>query len=103
MDRIIALYRLKEGVTMEEYRKYSLEIDQPITSVQPGVRRFEVYAVTASGEGPLNFDIMENIEVDSWEAWQEVTKSEPMKKVVTNWPRYCDESSVLLIRGDKIQ
>ena len=103
MEKIIALHRLKEGVTIEEYRKFSLQTDQPTTSNQPGIQRFEVYEVKASGEGPLHFDVMEIIEVDSWEAWEQVTKSAAMKKVMDDWPLYGDDTSILIVRADKIE
>ena len=103
MLRIIALYRLKPSVSMDEYWKWSVETDQPITAAQPGVRKFEAYQVTHSGEGPHQYDVLEDIEVDSWEAWEKVAKMPAMQKVVDEWPLYCDGSSVLIARLQKIE
>jgi hypothetical protein len=103
MERIVALYRLKNGVSMAEYVKWSLETDQPITSTQPGVIQFDVYKVNASGEGSLKFDVMEDVLVESWEAWEQVAKQPAMKKVADEWPVYCDGTSVLLTRVEQIK
>ncbi len=103
MERILAFYRLKDGVSMPEYVKWSLETDQPITSAQPGVIQFDVYKVNASGEGSLKFDVMEDILVDSWGAWEQVAKQPAMKKVVDEWPLYCDGASVLVTRVEQIK
>ena len=62
LERIIYFYRLKEGVTIEDFRKWSIEKDLPITSAQPGVQRFETFQVTSSGEGESRYDVMEYIE-----------------------------------------
>jgi hypothetical protein len=103
MLQMVAFYRLKPSVSMEDYWKWSVETDQPITSAQPGVRKFEAYQTTHSGEGPHHYDVVEVIEVDSWEAWEQVAKLPAMKKVVDEWPLYCDGASVLLARLRKIE
>ena len=42
MERIIYFYRRKQGVTAEQSRRWTLEVDIPITSTQPGMQKFQV-------------------------------------------------------------
>jgi len=46
MPKVIVIYKLKPGATMEQYRKFSKEIDQVITPKQKVVEKFEVFEVT---------------------------------------------------------
>ena len=53
MECIVYLYRRKQGVTAQQSRKWTLEVDIPITSSQPGIQKFKVSEISSSGEGPL--------------------------------------------------
>ena len=101
MERIMYFYRLKEGVAMADFWRWSLETDQPITSRQPGVLRFETSEVTAFTNA--KYDVMEYIEAESYEAWNAVGKLPAMKKVASEWPLYGDGSSVIEVRLKKIE
>jgi len=103
MERIVYLYCRKQGVTAEQSRKWTLEVDVPITSTQPGIQKFQVSEISSSGEGPLEFHVLEEIEVDSYEAWTKVAEQPGMKKVAAEWPSYFDETSILEIRSTKIE
>ena len=48
------------------------------------------------------YAIFEDLEVESWEAWQAALKSEAMKPVVEGWPRVADESSAVILYGSRI-
>ena len=48
MPKVIVIYKLKPGATIEQYRKFSREIDQIITPKQKLVEKFEVFEVTDS-------------------------------------------------------
>jgi len=103
MIKVFVMYKLKSGVSIEDYWKWSIELDQKITPFQPGVYRFEVYAIEGAETGESPYQIVESIEVESFEQWQKVLKSEAMKEVVTTWPNYADESTTKLIYGNKIK
>lgn len=103
MQKVFVFYRLKPGVTVEEYRKWSINLDQKVTPFQPGVHRFEVYEIEGAEVGESPYQIVEDIEVDSWEAWQKVVKSEAMKEVVESWGKYGDESTLKVVYGTKVK
>lgn len=104
MQRVFMMYNLKPGVKMDEYKRWSREVDQKITPNQPGVRSFKVFEIKGAEKGVSPYQIVENIEVESWEAWQKVVKSEAMKKVVSEWGNYGDaDGQVTMIYGDQIK
>lgn len=59
---------------MKEYKKWSREVDQKITPSQPNVHRFEVYEIKGAEQGRSPYDIVEDIDVESFEKWQETLK-----------------------------
>jgi len=103
MQKVFVMYKLKPGVTVEQYRKWSVDIDQKITPFQPGCHRFEVYEIEGAEKGKSPYQIIEDIDVESWEAWQKVVKSEDMKKVVKTWGDYGDESTLVVLFGKKVK
>ena len=103
MQKVFVLYRLKPGVKLEDYRKWSVNKDQKTTPFQPSVHRFEVYEIEGAEKGQSPYQIVEDIDVESWEAWQKVVKSEGMKQVVETWGKYGDESTLTVIYGKKIK
>jgi hypothetical protein len=101
MPILISMYNLKKGVSMEAYEKYSRDLDQVVTPRQPGVRSFKVYQTKPTDNHPPKFQIFEIIDVESFEAWQKVLKSDAFKQVVAEWPG--DPESVSTIFGDKLE
>jgi uncharacterized protein (TIGR02118 family) len=103
MQKVFVMYKLKQGVSIEAYRKWSVEVDQKVTPFQPGVHRFEVYEIEGAEKGKSPYMIVEDIDVDSWGAWQKVVASDAMKKVVSEWGNYGDDSTITVIYGKKIK
>ena len=103
MQKVFVMYKLKPGVTMEEYRKWSISLDQKVTPFQPGCHRFEVYEIEGAEKGESPYQIVEDIDVESWEAWQKVVAGEGMKEVIETWGKYGDESTLKVIYGKKIK
>ena len=97
MTMVIITYDLAEGVTREEYEAWSREVDQVIGGRQPGIRRYEVFAVDGAGVGDVNCDIVEVIEADSVEAWEKVNGYPEMKPVYEGFLRLCNPESVRLL------
>lgn len=103
MQKVLIMYNLRKGVAMEDYRKWSHEVDQQITPKQEGVESFKVYEIKGSEKGNPACQIVEDVEVESWEKWQEVLKGKGMEKVVREWGRYGDADTVVVIWGDRIE
>jgi hypothetical protein len=100
MEKIIMMYRLKDGVEMADYKRWSLEVDQKTTPYQPGVKSFHVYEI-GKVEGGSAYQILEDIDVDK--AGDYPPKTEAMNRVVAEWGNYCDASSVITIHGQRIE
>ena len=103
MQRVFIMYRLKAGARMQDFWKFSKEIDQPLVKRQEGVHGFEVFEITGSDKGKPEVDIVESILVDSYEKWQEVTGRDDMKANGANWGKVGDESSIKVLVGKKIE
>src|ERR1700729_1262066 len=97
MQKLIVSYKLRPGVTLDQYKAWSCAVDQRITSTQPGIIRFEVYAVEGAQDGLPYCDIIEDIEVDSYDAFAKALEGEGMRYCVETFPRFVDVSSVRLV------
>jgi len=105
MEHMFTLFKLREGVSMEDYRKWSKEVDQKLVHVHPAYKSFEVYEVEGSDVGEDNetpFDVVESIVVKSRKDWEDAIKGEALKKVVEEWPRYADASTAVTFFVKKI-
>ncbi len=100
--KVIVFYKLRAGVSLDEYRRWSGEVDQRLTPAQPAVNRFEPHVVIGGQGGGEEYEIFEDLEVESWDAWQAALESEAMKPVVEGWPRVADESSLVVIYGSRL-
>jgi len=101
--RIYVLYRLKDGVSRDQYIDWSLSTDQKITPGLEAIMRFRVRQVIETIEGPENqFDIIEEIDVTSVEDWQRGLESEHMRKVQEEWPHYADTTSAVIVAAEPI-
>ena len=103
MQKVFVLYKLKPGVSIEDYRKWSVSLDQKVTPFQPGVHRFEVYEIEGAEKGESPYMIVEDVDVESWEAWQKVVAGDAMKEVVKTWGDYGDESTLTVMYGKKVE
>lgn len=102
MQKVLVMYRLKAGVDIEDYKQWSRTRDQVVTPFESGVIRFEVYAIAGAEKGAPPYQIVEDIEVESWEAWQAAVQGPGMAPIVKEWDQFGDPDSLVVIYGDKI-
>ena len=69
---------------------------------QDGCIRFEVYAIEGAEEGQPRYQVIEDIEVESWEAWQKTVGGDGMKPIVESFPNFVDVDTVHAIYGRRI-
>lgn len=100
MVTVFITYRLKPGVTREEYNTWSIETDQPIASRQPGVHRYEIYEVAEGDDAP--WDYAEVIDADSRKAWEKVNGYPEMQPVAARFFELCDRASVQVTYSTKV-
>jgi len=102
MHKMFVMYRLKRGVTMDQYKAWSREIDQRITPGQPGMIRFEVYAIEGADKGEPFVDVVEDIEVTDFHQWMETSAKPGMAYVQETIAPLVDESTLKIIWGRRI-
>ena len=64
--------------------------------------RFEVYRIEGADKGEPFCQIVEDIEVESFEAFTETVKGEGMAYIMETIGKYVDESTVQTVYGSKI-
>ncbi len=101
-EEVFVMYNLRPGVKFEDYKRWSHTLDRVTTPFQPGVIRFEVYQITGALEGEPTCQIVEDVEMDSWEAFQALLTGEDMKQVMAEWGNYADSASLKIIHGTKV-
>jgi len=89
-------------VSRARYRRCSRELDQGSASRQPGVLSYAVYEVGGTAKGEAPYDVVEDIEVESREAWDKVNGYPEMQPVVKEWLDLCDPDSVSLVYASPI-
>ena len=102
MQKVLVLYKVKPGVTAEEYVEWSKTVDQAITRQQPCVQRFRVFKLEGSRGGSSPWDVVEDLEVESWDAWQECLTTPEMADVVAGFRRLADRESAVTVFGNEI-
>ena len=99
MVHVFITYKLRKGTSWERYRQWSREVDQVVVARQPGVMRYTVFEVAGTATGEPSCDFVEDIEVESREAWEKVNEYPEMQPVVKQWLEFCDPDSVKVLYG----
>lgn len=79
---ICITYDLADGVSLDEFRRWSSEIDQPAARVLPGITGYEVFEVERVEEGGDMPDIIDVVQAESLDAWLSVDRDESMTAIV---------------------
>lgn len=88
-------FSLKPHVTVEEFDRFSREVDRPACLALDEVESFEVYLVDAGLGGSDAVDVVEVMTVRDWAAWERVRDSAPQLAPVTaRFAELVDESTV---------
>ena len=105
MEQFFTLFRLKDGVDLEEFRKWNIEVEKRVFWPHPVFESFEVFEIEGQ-EGndgvQLPFDMVESIVVTSQEEWKDSMKDETIKEVVEEWSTYVDAGSALTLFVRKV-
>jgi hypothetical protein len=102
METLFVLFKLKPGVSMEDYRQFSQRVDQKATTSCPDVFQFRVHEVKVVARGEQQYQVAEMIDVESYAAWRRFWDGEDMRAVRTEWGKLCDADSMLLLCTERI-
>lgn len=91
MPKIVVLFNLKPGASVEDYERFARETDLPIVNALPSVRRFEVLkAQGVLGGGASPYAYVEIIDLHSLEQLGEDVSSATMQKVAETFRSFAD-------------
>jgi hypothetical protein len=99
--KLFLFYRLRDGVTPERYREWSLTRDQSTLRGCEGIREYRVFAVE-DPDGKSSYTVVEHVDVTDWETWKRVTTSGPMVAIGEDFQELVDTGSVITLRGEEI-
>lgn len=71
-DIAINLIKLRPKAAIEEFARFSTDLDQPTCLAQDVVEGFDAFAVARRDPGAPSVDIVEVMQVRSWPEWVEV-------------------------------
>ena len=103
MQKVLVMYELKKGVTVEKYKDWLINVEMKVTPTLPGIHNFEVVEIKGSEGEVKTCTIIEDFTVDSYQVWQKAVASEAMKDVAAAWARYGDESTLKIFYGEIIE
>lgn len=98
MITAIYIYCLKVGVSIEKYKKWSVEVDQKTVKSFKDIESFDVHFI----QGPeQKWDIFEVVRVKSWDRWKEITSSPEMEKIKIEHKKLVERDSMISFYGKK--
>jgi hypothetical protein len=103
-DIAINLIPLRPGVAQADFTRFSAEVDQPICLAQDVVLGFDAFAVVRRDPGAPAVDIVEVMEVSSWERWVQTRDHlDALKPVTEGFDRLVDPATVRTIFGRRVR
>ncbi|MEM9169130.1 MAG: REDY-like protein HapK [Pseudomonadota bacterium] len=96
--RIIALFNLKPGVTVDDYEKWAKTVDIPTVNGLGSIARFEVFRATGllGSEDAPPYEYIEIIDVDDMDGFGKDVASETMQKVAAEFQGQVDDLSFIM-------
>lgn len=99
MVTAIYMYKLNPGISIEEYKKWSLEKDQKIVNGFEDVKSFKVFLIESED---TEWDVFEIIEVTSWKRYRELNDTPQMKSLKPRFKQLVNKQSVMKLYGEEI-
>src|SRR5690348_112517 len=89
----INTFRLRPGVALADFERFSAELDRPVCLAFDVVLAFDVYFV--DDPEPGGADVIEAMTVTSWPEWQRLLAEAPeLKPVLTRFDELVEPGSV---------
>jgi len=100
--RLIALFNLKPGVTMEAYEHWAKTVDLPTVRGLPSIAGFEVMRVTGTlgAAAPLPYAYVEIIDVDDMVRFAEDIATDTMTAIAAAFQSMAD---VTFLTTDRVE
>lgn len=99
--RLFMTYSLRPETDVEEFKRWSREVDAPACRAKPVCSRFEVY-LSDGGEGaPLPF-VIEDLDVDSVEGWEAAVAAPDHAEIAAQWNRFVQADTLVSMHCTKV-
>jgi hypothetical protein len=99
MTTILLAYKIKKGVNIEDYKKWSIEVDQPLVNSYDIIKDFDVEVVSNS-DG--DWDCFEIVKVDDIKEFEELMEKDIFKRQWKKFLEFVEENSIKKVYGEKI-
>ena len=84
--KCFVLFRLKPGVTPEQYDEWFREVNVPANDTLTTTRNYRVWRVSGVMEGEPSFEYLEEMELDDREAFEaDIEASPAMAQMLEDW------------------
>jgi hypothetical protein len=91
----INLIPLRASASIDAFSTFSAELDQPTCLAQTAVQSFSAFAVRRRDPGAPKIDIVEVMQVSSWDQWVETRDALPeMASVTRQFDKLVDAAAV---------
>jgi hypothetical protein len=100
--RIIALFNLKPGVSLEDYEAWARTVDLPTVNHLPSIRSFEVFRATdvMGSQAPSPYQYVEIIDVKDMGQFGQDVATPAMQSVASQFSGMAD---VVFLNTEKIE
>lgn len=90
--RLIALFNLKPGISVESYEQWARTVDLPIVNGLSSIERFEVFRATGQlgSDAPAPYDYVEIIDVADMEQFGKDAATDAMQAVAAAFQDMAD-------------
>lgn len=97
MTKVVVLFNLKPGVSVEDYERFARDTDLPIVNALPSVKNFEVLKATGLlGGGTSPYAYVEIIDLNSLEQLGQDVGTEKMQQVAATFRSFADNPQFIL-------
>ncbi len=99
--KCFVMFRLKPGVTPEQYETWFREVNVPAALTLRTTRNYRVWRVSSAMEGEPAFEYLEEMELDDQAAFEgELEASEAMAGMLDEW--YARVADQVIVFADEV-
>ena len=104
---VFTMHKLRKGSNVEEFKKWSREVDRKASLDTPVITKFDVYFIEGAVEDNGVFDVIEVFDVTSWEEFRDfedanVAGSENLKEVNKQFMEWVEPGTLVVLYGENL-
>lgn len=104
---VFTMHKLRKGADIEEFKRWSREVDREASLNTPVITKFDVYFIEGPQDDSKIFDVIEVFEVTSWQEFrrfedEDVEGSEEMKEVNKQFMEWVEPGALVTLYGENL-